>query len=64
MTRIVTLMTDFGAGSPYVAQMKGVMLSIHQGLNIVDITHEIPAQDVRHGALVRGRGAVMRRGRT
>ena len=49
---IITLTTDFGAGSPYAAAMKGVILSINPDATIVDITHEIPAQDVRKGAVV------------
>lgn len=49
---IITLTTDFGTGSPYVAQMKGVILSINPDAEIVDITHDIAAQDVRQGALV------------
>ena len=49
---IITLTTDFGTGSPYVATMKGVILSINPAATLVDITHAIPAQDVRHGALV------------
>lgn len=49
---IITLTTDFGAGSPYAAAMKGVILSINPAVTIVDITHEIPAQDVRQAALV------------
>lgn len=49
---LITLTTDFGTGSPYVAAMKGVMLSIAPEANIVDLTHAIPAQDIRHGALV------------
>jgi S-adenosyl-L-methionine hydrolase (adenosine-forming) len=48
---IVTLLTDFGMGSPYVAEMKGVLLSIHSDLHIVDITHAIPPQDIRSAAL-------------
>ncbi len=52
MTRsIITLTTDFGTGSPYVAQMKGVILSINPDAAMVDLTHEIPPQDVRQGAL-------------
>lgn len=47
---IVTLTTDFGASSPYVAAMKGVMLSINPTLTIVDLTHSIPPQDVAAGA--------------
>jgi len=49
---IITLTTDFGTGSPYVAAMKGVMLSINPAATLVDVTHSIPAQDVRHAALV------------
>jgi S-adenosylmethionine hydrolase len=52
MPRIITLSTDFGNGSPYVAAMKGVILSINPEATIVDITHAIGAQDVREGALV------------
>ena len=48
----ITLTTDFGTGSPYVAAMKGVILSINPAANIVDLTHEIPAQDVSRGAVV------------
>jgi S-adenosylmethionine hydrolase len=48
---IITLTTDFGEGSHYVAQMKGVILSINPEANIVDISHAVPPQDVRQGAL-------------
>jgi S-adenosylmethionine hydrolase len=49
---IITLTTDFGEGSPYVAAMKGVILSIDPSAVIVDVTHAVPPQDVGHGALV------------
>jgi S-adenosylmethionine hydrolase len=49
---IITLTTDFGTGSPYAAAMKGVVLSIHPAATLVDITHAIRPQDIRHGALV------------
>jgi hypothetical protein len=49
---IITLTTDFGEGSSYVAQMKGAILSINPEVNIVDVSHSIRPQDVRHGALV------------
>ena len=49
---IITLTTDFGTGSPYVAAMKGVILSINPAATIVDITHAVPAQDIRHAAVV------------
>jgi S-adenosylmethionine hydrolase len=49
---IITLTTDFGTDSPYVAQMKGAILSINPEAVLVDITHGLPPQDIRQGALV------------
>jgi S-adenosylmethionine hydrolase len=49
---IITLTSDFGTDSTYVAAMKGVILSINPAVTLVDITHDIPAQDVRRGAVV------------
>jgi S-adenosylmethionine hydrolase len=49
---IITLTTDFGVGSPYVAAMKGVILSINPTVTIVDMTHSVGAQDVREAAVV------------
>jgi S-adenosylmethionine hydrolase len=46
------LTTDFGTGSAYAAQMKGVILSINPEAVLVDVTHAIPPQDIRQGALV------------
>ena len=51
-TPIVTLTTDFGMDSGYVGAMKGVLLGIAPQLTIVDISHEIPATDIAHGAFV------------
>jgi S-adenosylmethionine hydrolase len=47
---IVTLLTDFGTTDTYVAQMKGVMLSVDPSLRLVDLTHAIPPQDILEGA--------------
>jgi S-adenosylmethionine hydrolase len=49
---IVTLTTDFGGGSPYVAQIKAVMLSRNPELHLVDVTHDVRPQDIRGGAVV------------
>jgi S-adenosyl-L-methionine hydrolase (adenosine-forming) len=49
---IITLTTDFGPGSPYVAMTKGVILSLCPTANIVDIAHDIPPQDIRRAALL------------
>jgi S-adenosylmethionine hydrolase len=48
--RAITLLTDFGTSDYFVGAMKGVILSINPQAVIVDITHEIPAQDVAAGA--------------
>lgn len=49
---IITLTTDFGVADPYVGTMKGVMLTIAHDAHLVDITHEIPPQDVLQTAFV------------
>lgn len=46
MSRVVTVLTDFGTADGYVAEMKGVILSAAPGVTIVDVSHDIPAQDV------------------
>lgn len=51
MPPIVTLTTDFGVRDPYVASMKGVILSRCSDAQIVDLSHEITPQDVFEGAL-------------
>jgi len=47
---LISLTTDFGAGSPYVAAMKGVILGINPAARLVDLSHDVPAQDVPHAA--------------
>lgn len=47
---LITLLTDFGAGDYFVAAMKGVILSRCAEARIVDITHEIPPQDIHSAA--------------
>ena len=37
---VITLTTDFGHKGPFVATMKGVMLSHLAEARIIDITHE------------------------
>lgn len=51
MRPLITLTTDFGAGSPYVAQMKGVILSLCRDADVIDISHAIRPQDVQQGAI-------------
>lgn len=51
MRPLITLTTDFGPGSSYVAQIKGVLLSRCRELDVIDLTHAIPPQDIRRAAL-------------
>ncbi len=50
--QIITLLTDFGTSDSYVAQMKGVILSRSRDVVLVDITHEVPAQDILTAAMI------------
>lgn len=43
---IIALLTDFGTKDYFVGAMKGVILSINNNVRIIDITHEIPPQDI------------------
>ncbi len=51
MPPLVSLTTDFGGDSPYVAQMKGVLLRRLPDATLVDITHAVPSQDVMAAAI-------------
>lgn len=47
---IITLLTDFGTQDYFVGAMKGVILSANPTAQIVDLTHDIPPQDIHAGA--------------
>jgi S-adenosyl-L-methionine hydrolase (adenosine-forming) len=47
---MIVLVTDFGLESPYVGQMKAVLLKAFSTVNIVDLFHNIPAFNVRIAA--------------
>jgi hypothetical protein len=44
---IIALTTDFGLVDGYVGIMKGVILDITGDVHLVDLSHDIPPQDVR-----------------
>lgn len=50
--RPIALLTDFGAADPYVAAMKGVILSTFPGALVVDVSHEVPRHDVLAAAYI------------
>ena len=52
MPAIITLTSDFGPASPYVAQMKGVILSICRDATLVDLSNGVRPQNIREGAVM------------
>jgi S-adenosylmethionine hydrolase len=56
MTRVVTLTTDFGSGSGYVAELKGRLLHARTAFPLVDISHDVPPHDIRAAAWLVGQG--------
>ncbi|CAK8720094.1 SAM-dependent chlorinase/fluorinase [Candidatus Electrothrix laxa] len=49
---IISLITDFGLIDPYVGQMKGAILRLNLGAQLVDLSHAIPRQDIIGAAIV------------
>lgn len=49
---IVTLTTDFGTRDPYVGIMKGALMAASEKPRLVDLTHEVPPQDIATGAFM------------
>ena len=46
---LITLLSDFGAQDVYVGVMKGVIAQINPGLQVIDLTHLIPPQNIAAG---------------
>ena len=49
---VITLTTDFGLADPYVASMKGVILSVNPQAVIVDVSHAVRPQRIEQGAFL------------
>jgi S-adenosylmethionine hydrolase len=49
---MITLTTDFGLKDPYVAEMKGAILTINPKATIVDVSHGVDRFSVRMGAFL------------
>jgi S-adenosyl-L-methionine hydrolase (adenosine-forming) len=52
---LVTLLTDFGTADGYVGEVKGALLTAVPEAEIVDISHEVPPQDVESARLALAR---------
>jgi len=48
----VALLTDYGADSWYVGALRGALLSVHSGLDLVDICHSVPGQRIGDGSFI------------
>ncbi|MFH1757295.1 MAG: SAM-dependent chlorinase/fluorinase [Pseudomonadota bacterium] len=49
---IVTLITDFGLMGEYAGAMKGAILNVNPRCQVVDITHQVAAQDVLQASFI------------
>ena len=52
---LITLLTDFGTVDGYVAEMKGVILAAVSEAQVIDVSHDLPSQDVEAGRLALAR---------
>jgi S-adenosylmethionine hydrolase len=55
MRPVITLLTDFGTADGYVGEMKGVLLAHVPDATLVDITHDVPPQDIEAARLTLAR---------
>jgi S-adenosylmethionine hydrolase len=53
----ITFLSDYGTGDEFVGVVHSVIRSIAPHVAVIDLTHEIPAYDVRAGSLTLGRAA-------
>jgi S-adenosylmethionine hydrolase len=53
----ITFLSDYGTGDEFVGVVKSVIRQIAPQVAVVDLTHDIPAYDVRAGSLTLGRAA-------
>lgn len=50
--RPVSFLSDYGRVDEFVGVVHGVILRVHPGLRVVDVSHDVPRGDVRSGALM------------
>ncbi|MFA9477980.1 S-adenosyl-l-methionine hydroxide adenosyltransferase family protein [Phycisphaerales bacterium AB-hyl4] len=48
----ITLLTDFGLTDTYVGQMKGVIHTLAPDATVIDLTHDVPPQQIIAGAVM------------
>ncbi|HEY6737327.1 MAG TPA: SAM-dependent chlorinase/fluorinase [Actinopolymorphaceae bacterium] len=54
---LIAFMTDYGHRDGFVGVCHGVVASLSPETRVIDLSHDVPPQDVRHGAVVLARAA-------
>src|SRR3954471_6189596 len=49
--RWISFTTDYGLRDGFVAACHGVIARLAPAVRVIDVTHEVPPQDIRHGAM-------------
>ena len=57
MPNLIAFLTDYGTRDGFVAVCHGVLADAAPAARILDVSHDVPAQDVRHGSIVLARVA-------
>jgi S-adenosyl-L-methionine hydrolase (adenosine-forming) len=57
MHRLIAFLTDYGTRDGFVAVCHGILARAAPETRVLDVSHEVPPQDIRHGATVLARVA-------
>ncbi|WP_020579437.1 SAM hydrolase/SAM-dependent halogenase family protein [Actinopolymorpha alba] len=57
MPQLIAFLTDYGTRDGFAAVCHGVITQAAPGVQMLDVSHDVPPQDVRHGAAVLARVA-------
>ncbi len=52
MRALITLLTDYGLHDTYAGQIKGAIAAIAPDALVIDLSHDVPPQNIRAGALM------------
>jgi S-adenosylmethionine hydrolase len=55
---VIGLVTDYGWSDPYVAQLKGAIITVEPNARILDLLHDIDPFNVAHGAYLLDQAAI------
>ncbi|HZC25592.1 MAG TPA: SAM-dependent chlorinase/fluorinase, partial [Actinopolymorphaceae bacterium] len=57
MPKLIAFLTDYGTRDGFVAVCHGILAEAAPAAQVLDVSHDVPPQDVRHGATVLARVA-------